>query len=53
MENIYSRKVFEEYQRRWKAVVGKPWSQGMMPEYFLGRVNSSHKQRGASRGYLA
>ncbi|CAL5224861.1 g7619 [Coccomyxa viridis] len=42
----YRRKVFEEYQRRWNAVVGKPWNQGMMPEYFLGRVNSSHKQRG-------
>lgn len=53
VENIYSRKVFEDYQRRWKEVVGRPWHQGMMSEYFLWRVDSSHKQRSASQAVLS
>ena len=53
MENIYSRKVFEDYQRRCTAVMGRPWHQGMMSEYFLWRVDSSHKQRSASQGVLS
>ena len=52
VENIYSREVLEEYKRRWDAVQGKPWHQGMMSEYFLWRVDSSNKQRSASQAIL-
>ena len=49
VENVYSREVFEEYKRRWDAIKGNPWHQGMMSEYFLQRVNSSRKQRSTSQ----
>lgn len=49
VENIYSQRVFEEYKRRWDAVTGKPWLQGLISDYFLRNVNSSNKMRSASQ----
>ncbi len=48
VENIYSRQVLEEYQRRWDAVRGKAWQRGMIPEYFLRHVTSYSKRHSAS-----
>ena len=47
VENIFSRTVYEEYQRRWDAVQGKPWRQGMVPEYFFWGITSYNKTRSA------
>ena len=36
--NIYSREVSDEHLRRCAEARGKPWSSGVIPEFFLGKV---------------
>ena len=48
VENIFSRKVYAEYQRRWDAALGQPWRQGVVSEYFLRGVISYNRTRSAS-----
>ena len=46
-ENIYSREVLKEYQRRREEARGKPWSSGAIPEIFLGKVLGSSQTESA------
>ena len=45
VENVFSRKVYQEYQRRWDSVQGQAWRHGMVPEYFLRGVTSYNRTR--------